>query len=407
VTATTTPPPADGSGDPKPAFERVAAAWLAHEVDGGQQVDPAEVAREVSVTPRLAAATLAALRASRERDPGCGRVRMLLVRDQIQAAVVAAELRGDARLDAATLAREAGVSATVARQWLHTFRAARASDPTLAGLRGEPVEHQLATPEQLAGLQAAYAHGGRPQLEPQPSAGRALERIEQLYREQEQARGRRLDPAAVARQVGVGRAYVAQTLAALRGGTLTTTERIEQLWRAVERDGGRRLAAPDVARMLGVREGRVRQVLGPLRARQRQQEQPAARGRRLPLAAPGDGSWLDQAACRDLLPGRFFPETGEHSKAAEAKAVCAGCQVRQQCRDLAVKAAGSLDGDHGVFGGTLPAERSPLRGNKFPKASVYRQRRDLAVEAHELASRVGVRQAARQLGVHRDALAAA
>jgi WhiB family transcriptional regulator, redox-sensing transcriptional regulator len=408
VTATTTTPPPADAGDPKPAFERVAAAWLAREVDGGQRLDPSELAREVSVTPRTAAATLAALRASRERDPGCARVRMLLVRDRIQAAFVAAELRGDARLDAATLAREAGVSATVARQWLRTFRAARASDPTLAGLRREPVEHQLATPEQLAGLQAAYAGGGRPALEPQPAADRALERIEQLYRDHEQARGRQLDPGEVARQVGVGRAYAAQTLTALRGGTLTTAERIEQLWRTVERDGGRHLAAPDVARMLGVREGRVRQVLGPLRTRQRQHEEaPAAPARRLPLATPGEGSWLDRAACRDLPPARFFPETGEHTKAAEAKAVCATCPVQGPCRDLAVKAAGSLDGDHGVFGGTLPAERSRLRGRAFPPPSAYRQRRDLAAEAHELAGRVGVRQAARQLGVHRDALAAA
>jgi hypothetical protein len=86
MTTTTPPPPAE---DPKPAFERIAAAWLAREVDAGQHLDPAELAREVSVTPRTAAATLAALRASWERDPGCKRVRMLLARDQIQAAFVA------------------------------------------------------------------------------------------------------------------------------------------------------------------------------------------------------------------------------------------------------------------------------------------------------------------------------
>jgi hypothetical protein len=410
VTATTTtPPPADGSGDPRPAFERVARAWLAREVDGDQRLDAGELAREVSVTPRTAAATLAALRASRQRDPDGGRVRMLLVRDQIQAAFVAAELRGDGRLDAAALAREAGVTTTVARQWLRTLRGARHGDPTLAELRGEPAEHRPATPQQLAALQAAYAGGGRPELEPQPAAGRALERIEQLYRDHEQARGRKLDTAEVARQVGVGRAYAAQTLTALRGGAMTTAERIEQLWRVVERDGGRHLAAPDVARMLGVREGRVRQVLGPLRRQQRQQAEPATAtpGRRLPLADPVGGVWLDRAACRDVPPGRFFPESGEHTKAAEAKQVCAGCPVQGPCRDLAVKAAGSLDGDHGIFGGTLPAERSRLRGREFPTPSAYRQRRDLAVEAHELASRVGVRQAARQLGVHRTALAAA
>src|SRR6266511_5104387 len=124
MTATVNPKPgpAEGSGEPRPAFERVAAAWLAREVDGGQRLDPGELAAEVSVTPRTAAATLAALRASRERDPGCGRVRMLLARDRIQQAFVAAELRGDGRrLDPDKLARQAGVSATVARQWLRAF----------------------------------------------------------------------------------------------------------------------------------------------------------------------------------------------------------------------------------------------------------------------------------------------
>src|SRR6266511_1844935 len=145
MTTTPTPRPEDRPGDPKPAFERIAAAWLQREVDGGQQLDGAELARQVSVTPRLAAATLAALRASRERDPGCARVRLLLAREQIQAAFVVAELRGDRRrLDPAELARQADVSTTVARQWLRTLRAARHGDPTLAELRGEPAEHRLA-----------------------------------------------------------------------------------------------------------------------------------------------------------------------------------------------------------------------------------------------------------------------
>jgi hypothetical protein len=177
MTATATPPPRpqDRPGDPRPAFERIAGAWLAHEVDGGQRLDPGELARQVSVTPRLAAATLAALRASRQQDPGCSRVRMLLARDQIQAAFVAAELRGGQLLDPAALAREAGVSVTTVRQWLHTLRAARASDPTLHELRAQPAEHRPATPEQLAGLQAAYANGGRPHLE-QPAPPRRTNR---------------------------------------------------------------------------------------------------------------------------------------------------------------------------------------------------------------------------------------
>ena len=60
-----------------------------------------------------------------------------------------------------------------------------------------------------------------------------------------------------------------------------------------------------------------------------------------------------------------------------------------------------------MFGGTLPAERSRLRSNTFPQPSAYRQQRELAEAAHQLASQVGLRQAARQLGIHRDALTAA
>jgi WhiB family redox-sensing transcriptional regulator len=392
VTATaTTPPPADGSGDPKPAFERVAAAWLAREVDGGQRLDPSELAAEVSVTPRTAAATLAALRASRQRDPGCARVRMLLAREQIQAAFVAAELRGDRRrLDAAELARQAGVITTVARQWLRTFRAARHGDPTLAGLRGEPAEHRPATPEQLAALQAAYGDGGRPQLEHQPAAGRALERIELLYRDQEQAAGRRLDPAEVARQVGVGRAYAAQTLAALRGGTLTTAERIEQLWRAVERDGGRHLAEADAARLLHLHPAQVRHELARLRNGDREPA-PARDGGRL--------AWIGRAACRDADPELFFPERGHARQGTQAKQVCASCPVQGPCRDLAVRAAKGRNEDHGIFGGTKPHERTGLRDNPpFDRQRAWLTDRAQAERAHQLAVEVGPQQAAKQLG---------
>jgi WhiB family redox-sensing transcriptional regulator len=172
--------------------------------------------------------------------------------------------------------------------------------------------------------------------------------------------------------------------------------------------GGQRLAAADLARLVGVREGRVRQVLGPLRTTHRHLAK--AEGVAGSVAVIEDGSrqgWLDQAACRDLDPERFFPESGEQTKAAEAKAICASCKVRDQCLELAIKAAGGLDQDHGVFGGTVPAERSQLRGARFPEPSAYRRDRDLAERAHRLAGEVGLRQAARQLGVHRDTLTAA
>lgn len=69
--------------------------------------------------------------------------------------------------------------------------------------------------------------------------------------------------------------------------------------------------------------------------------------------------WRDRAACRDTDPELFFPisEIGPGARqAARAKAVCAGCPVRQRCLDFA------LDNglDHGVFGGTTERERREL-----------------------------------------------
>jgi hypothetical protein len=75
--------------------------------------------------------------------------------------------------------------------------------------------------------------------------------------------------------------------------------------------------------------------------------------------------------------------------------------------ELAIKAAGGLDADHGIFDGTLPSDRSPLRGNRFPEPSAYRQDREPAEALHALAGEGGLRQAAKRLGIHRDALKAA
>jgi hypothetical protein len=397
---------AEAPADPRPAWERVAYTWLEREVDGGHQVDPAALAAEVSVTPRLAGDLLRVLRAQRQRDPDLGELRGRLVRDRITDAYLIRELRGGTPLDPAELARKVGTTTATARQWLHTLRAARSGDPRLATLRAEPASHGQPTPERLAGLQAAYAGGGRPDLEATQPAGSPLERIEQAWRTREVGHGEHLDPGALAREVGVGRAYAAQTLAALRGGELTNTQRITQLWQVVERDSGQRLDAPVAARMLSIREGRVRQVLGPLRTQQRHAaDQQSTQDQRLPLA-PSEGrlGWMDEAACKGMPTDRFFPETGEGRKASEAKQVCAGCQVQQPCRELAVRGADSLDSDHGIFGGTLPTERSDLRPNQFPEPSAYRQHRELAEHAHELASRIGLRQAAQELGVSRDTL---
>jgi hypothetical protein len=151
----------EGLVDPRPAWERVAYAWLEREVDAGQPVDPATLAAEVSVAPGFAGDLLRVLRAHRQRDPGLSELRARLVRDRITDAYLARELQGGQRLDPAELAAEVGTTTTVARQWLHTLRAGQQADRRLAGLRAEPVSHGQPTAEQLAELQAAYADGGR------------------------------------------------------------------------------------------------------------------------------------------------------------------------------------------------------------------------------------------------------
>jgi hypothetical protein len=184
--------------DPRPAWERIAYAWLAREVDGGQPVDPTTLAREVSVAPGFARDLLRVLRTHRQHAPALSELRVRLVRDQITDAYLARELPGGQRLDPKELAAEVGTTTTVARQWLHTLRAGHQTDPRLGSLRTEPVSHGHPTGEQLAALQAAYADGGRPQPDQRPPAGLALERIEQLYQAREVAQGEPLDPAAVA-----------------------------------------------------------------------------------------------------------------------------------------------------------------------------------------------------------------
>ena len=85
--------------DPRPAWERIAYAWLAREVDGGQPVDPATLAGEVSVAPGFAGDLVRVLRTHRQHDPALSELRVRLVRDQITDAYLTRELPGGQRLD--------------------------------------------------------------------------------------------------------------------------------------------------------------------------------------------------------------------------------------------------------------------------------------------------------------------
>ena len=82
-------------------------------------------------------------------------------------------------------------------------------------------------------------------------------------------------------------------------------------------------------------------------------------------AAPAAGeNWRALAACRIADPDLFFPvsEVGRGlDQAARAKAVCAGCRVREQCLAFALRTRQV----HGIWGGLTERERyvSPARWN--------------------------------------------
>lgn len=70
--------------------------------------------------------------------------------------------------------------------------------------------------------------------------------------------------------------------------------------------------------------------------------------------------WRSQAACTDEDPELFFPigSTGPAvDQIAEAKKVCARCEVREPCLEYAI----SSNQDSGVWGGLSEDERRSLK----------------------------------------------
>ncbi|SRR6266498_75957 len=81
----------------------------------------------------------------------------------------------------------------------------------------------------------------------------------------------------------------------------------------------------------------------------------------------GAVDWAPQGACRDQDPDLFFPvgSTGPAlEQIAQAKAICAGCQVRRECLSYAVETGQ----DCGVWGGTTAEERRAIRSRRRQSA---------------------------------------
>ncbi len=68
-----------------------------------------------------------------------------------------------------------------------------------------------------------------------------------------------------------------------------------------------------------------------------------------------DKSWQSRANCMGVDPELFFPERGAATR--EAKAVCRGCVVQQECLEYAIAHGEKF----GIWGGMSERERRRVR----------------------------------------------
>ena len=74
-----------------------------------------------------------------------------------------------------------------------------------------------------------------------------------------------------------------------------------------------------------------------------------------PLDGPAEATWQDEANCLGVDPDLFFPERGASTR--EAKEVCRGCVVREQCLEYALAHGEKF----GIWGGMSERERRRIR----------------------------------------------
>lgn len=77
----------------------------------------------------------------------------------------------------------------------------------------------------------------------------------------------------------------------------------------------------------------------------------------LPAPRTEKWAWQIDGACRDKDSNLFFDNSESLSVGAQAKRICSGCPVLEQCREYAVDAAEP----YGVWGGLTPPERERVR----------------------------------------------
>jgi WhiB family transcriptional regulator, redox-sensing transcriptional regulator len=401
--------------DPRPAWERIAYTWLAREVDQGQPVDPATLAREVSVAPGLAHDLVRVLRGQRDRDPALAQLRTRLMRDRDRRRLPAPgagrwQLAGPRRAGGPGRHHGGGGPPMADRPARPAPKRPRPGGPARAGQPRPP------TTGQLAGLQAHFAAGGHQQatVTGHPADPERLAAdVERHYWTREVRAGERLRPGQLARELGGDQRQVGQQLATLCAGPATAAERIAQLWHQQDPTGPP-LRSSQLAWRLGVSDSYVRHVTWQLRTRAGQPplaERLAATNQQLagppPPVSPGDGErdWRLEAACATVDPELFFPEPGQVPQMAAAKALCAGCAVRGPCLEAALHGLQAREDHTGIFAGTTASDRVRLRGRaSMAEGTRFLHDRTNAAQALALADQVSIDRAARQLGVSKQAL---
>jgi len=83
----------------------------------------------------------------------------------------------------------------------------------------------------------------------------------------------------------------------------------------------------------------------------------------LPMIEPRAGeerrpSWKDRANCMGVDPDLFFPERGASTR--EAKEVCRGCVVKEDCLEFAIANGEKF----GIWGGMSERERRRVRRSR-------------------------------------------
>ena len=67
--------------------------------------------------------------------------------------------------------------------------------------------------------------------------------------------------------------------------------------------------------------------------------------------------WREQANCKGVKTDLFYPDRHQESTSLVAKEVCAGCVVREECLNFALR-----NGErHGIWGGMSERQRKKLR----------------------------------------------